>query len=240
MSSFPANEYFEIHWAAVPRWAARSSSDVIDVVGSPGGEVTLIMVDVQGSGATGHALAHATAARLAEPVRDGISLELAAKLASQWLCSQRNGSVLASILLARAAQVDQPVTIAIFGTHVIGQKNGESYEVQVRDAPMAGQMSDPAPSILRCDLPAGGALLLPNDGCAGTVAALQALVDTALAGSLPSDSADALLNAALARDQGRPRTDMAVATIYRGQGDGPELRMAGSRTVPGRLGRIVP
>jgi len=240
MSNIPINEYFEIHWAAVPRWAARSSSDLIDIVESPGGEVTLIMVDVQGSGATGHALAHATAARLADVIRDGISLELAAKLVSQWLCSNRNGSVLASILLARAAQVDQPVTIAIFGTHVIGQKHGESYEVEIRDAPMAGQMSDPAPTILHCDLPADGVLLLPNDGCAGTAAALRALIDAALNGSLPSDSAGALLDAALTRDQGRPRTDMAVAAINRVKGDGPELRMAGSRTVPGRLGRIVP
>jgi hypothetical protein len=205
--------HFRIHGtcAAVPRWATRASSDAIGFVRGPGGALNLVMIDVQGSGSSGNGLAHQLFAFSSDLLASGASIGVALKALDQHLISLRQGKVLASTLIASVDARADMLRLASAGDHVVGVARGGSLDTSTLRSAPSGAMPEGDIEAMEIPLHRDVRVVLPNDGVARSENELGYLYCTIRESN--HLAADAFLGAAIARDNLRPGSDMAVACI---------------------------
>jgi hypothetical protein len=199
--------------ASTPRWATRTGSDAIGFVRGPAGSLNLVMIDVQGSGPGGTALAQSLYGFTSDLLRAGTTVQVALEAVNLHLVALRHGRVLASVLLASAPPEADALRILTAGKHVIGIRQFNELNVKVVESPMIGGLERSVPMETLLQIARGFSVILPNDGVAASEPELRDLL--AVTGGNTVTAAD-VLSSAIARDSSRPRSDMAVATISLG------------------------
>ena len=222
----------EISWAACPRWATSASSDLVDAVEMLGGGWAIIFIDVQGSGSSGRSLAANLMHEIRQHLANGVTQITAVRATHQHLFAFRKGRVGASIHVCAADASAATLTISGFGKIMIATRAEPEWSVNELESPEAGFEISAEPATITVSLPLEGHVVIANDGVARGSEDLAHL----LAGG--DGVANNVIAAALNRDHGRARSDLAVASIARGAEDSDDRVLRGCISIPARHIRV--
>jgi hypothetical protein len=199
----------ELNWAACPQWATSASADLVDAVERVGGGWTVLLIDVQGSGSGGRRLAGALMHFARQQVAAGVDPVTAVSSVHQHLVALRQGKVGASVHVCALNGEGTHISVVGFGALEFARRESDGWSLDEFRSTPAGFADGSPPSGLTSELCPGDQVVLANDGIAHSTGELNALLGD---GALP---AGAILDAAIRRDGGRPRADMAVVTLQR-------------------------
>ena len=208
------DQQIEISWAACPRWATFESADLVDAVEQLSGRWAILLVDVQGSGRGGRRLASTLAREARELLAAGISAETAVRAVHEHLYELRQGKVGASIHICEIDPSAECATIVGLGGLAVALNVESGWTVEALNGQAAGFDRLSGIESVRLPFTAGARLLLANDGVAHCAEDLTALLERGNTAEIRLD-ARTVLDMAVERDSGRPRSDMAVAAIAR-------------------------
>jgi hypothetical protein len=214
MENQPLGDQIEISWAACPRWATFESADLVDAVEQLGGRWAILLVDVQGSGRGGRRLASILAREARELLAAGISAETAVRAVHEHLHELRQGKVGASIHICVIDPTAELASVVGLGVLTIATGNAEGWTVSSLNGSPAGFDRPSDIAVFTCPFEVNARIVLANDGVAHLAEDLGALLNT-YRPEVGCLNARHVLNLAVQRDSGRPRSDMAVAAIGR-------------------------
>ena len=211
----------EIAAAKVNKYAVHESGDTLEMVERPGGGLSFVLADGQGSGLGAKAISHLVARRAVSLLADGIRDGAVARAAHDTLYSLRQGKVSADLVI---------VSIDL-STRTIVLSRNSGVPIFVSDGTGIRRLDEPSqpiglyqwtkPAIAEIPIAAGTCVVVVSDGVLEGGARYGRAIDVAavLASAVsPPDAeargiADELLAAAGAADKGRPADDMSVLVI---------------------------
>ncbi|HEV2073272.1 MAG TPA: PP2C family protein-serine/threonine phosphatase [Thermomicrobiales bacterium] len=211
----------DVGFAKTEKYASRESGDTVELVERPGGGFSIVMIDGQGSGKAAKTLSLLLSSKAVGLIKEGVRDGVVARATHDHLFAFRHGRVSAtfdllsvdmqtkSIVVSRNAE--SPMLICDDGGHRV---------VPVDSGPM-GRYQWTKPTVVELPMKAGMSVALFTDGIphSGRRAMLppidfDALAEATMRGGGPaSDVAEAILQKAIERDQGRPGDDMAVIAL---------------------------
>ena len=211
--------------AKTPKYASSESGDTLEMVERPHGGLSFVLVDGQRSGKSAKAIsnlvAHKAIALLAEGVRDGA----AARAAHDYLYTQRQGKVSATLNILSVDLVAKTVVVSRNSAcPVLVQVDAETQRVLDAPSQPVGIYRRTKPVITELPMQVGLVAAVYTDGLqsAGERTGTRLNIAEALAAlaRAHADSreaaralADALLAEALAREDGRPADDISVLVL---------------------------
>ncbi|MFN2106463.1 MAG: SpoIIE family protein phosphatase [Candidatus Promineifilaceae bacterium] len=210
--------------AKVGKYATSESGDTLEMIERPHGGISLVLVDGQRSGKSAKNISNVVARKaiqlLAEGVRDGA----AARAAHDYLYTYRKGKVSATLNIVSVDTDSKTIVIS---------RNNESPVIvytereglYLLDAPSrsVGIYRHTKPVINELPIEAGMLIVVFTDGLrhAGSLAGNPAYDPVGATERLLAEGgvnaqivADTLLEEAVARDNGRPRDDISVLTLF--------------------------
>jgi serine phosphatase RsbU (regulator of sigma subunit) len=211
----------QIAVAKVGKYASSESGDTLEMVERPHGGLSLVLADGQRSGRAAKAISNIVVrkavALLAEGVRDGT----AARAAHDYLFLHRGGQVSAEFNIVSVDMVSHTLVISR-NSHcpVVVIKDGQLLLLDEPSHPI-GLYKGTKPVITELPLEPETILVVFTDGIleAGRRSNQRLDVTTlvpellATSSSNPQALANALLESAVAADQGRPRDDISVLVV---------------------------
>jgi serine phosphatase RsbU (regulator of sigma subunit) len=222
--------------AKVNKYATRESGDTLEMMERPGGGLSFVLVDGQGSGqgakAISHLVAQKTVSLLAEGVRDGA----AARAAHDFLYALRQGKVSADLNIVSFDLVSRTVVLSRnSGVPIYVSDAGGVRAVDQESHPI-GLYARTKPAITEIPIAPGTHIVVVTDGVPegglrfgqplDLLATLTNLMNRE--GMNAQTVANGLLDAAIAADHGRPADDMSVLvlSVAPGQSTGDVRRMS--------------
>src|SRR5687768_9908183 len=206
--------------AKTNKYASRESGDTVEIVERPGGGLSVIMADGQGSGRAAKSLSLLVTAKVAALIKEGVRDGAAARAANDFLFAIRHGQVSATLDILSVDLKTGTVVVtrngdtvclieAAAGTEVIA--GGERpLGLHARTRPWAAEF------LMAPDL----RVILVSDGVANAGSRngwptfdLAAVAASAAHGASATAIADLVLDEALARDKGKPNDDMSVVAL---------------------------
>lgn len=225
----------EISWAACPRWATSASSDLVDVVERLSQEWAVVMIDIQGSGPGGRRLAATLMHMARECLAAGMTAVTSVLAVHQHLFALRQGKVGASIHVCVIDAHSDRAYVAGLGHLGIATSRDGGWNIDRVQTPGGGFTQDAAVQSIDCALALGQQLILANDGITHQQDGLEAMLVSSHGDDVHFESARQFLDEAIARESGRPRSDMAVALISYDEDPVPDDRVLHARlSVPVR------
>ena len=207
--------------AKVNKYATRESGDTLEMMERPGGGLSFVLVDGQGSGqgakAISHLVAQKTVSLLAEGVRDGA----AARAAHDFLYAFRQGKVSADLNIVSFDLVSHTVVLSRNSGVPIYVADAEGVRVVDQQSQPIGLYARTKPAITEIPIVPGTHIVVVTDGVPEGGLRFGQPLDllATLAGLLSDDDMNAqtlanrLLDAAIAADHGRPADDMSVLVL---------------------------
>jgi serine phosphatase RsbU (regulator of sigma subunit) len=207
--------------AKVNKYATRESGDTLEMIERPGGGLSFVLVDGQGSGqgakAISHLVAQKTVTLLAEGVRDGA----AARAAHDFLYALRQGKVSADLNIVSFDLVSRTVVLSRnSGVPIYVADAGGVRAVDQQSQPI-GLYARTKPAITEIPIAPGTHIVVVTDGVPegglrfgqplDLLAALTGLFNQE--GMNAQTLANGLLDAAITADHGRPADDMSVLVL---------------------------
>lgn len=207
--------------AKTGKYAVPESGDSAEIVERPRGGISLVMVDGQRSGRAAKAVSQLVTRKAATLILEGVRDGAVARAASDYLLVARRGQVSADLTVL-SAETDSRSIVVTRNTHcpVLVLRDGEATAID-ETACALGTSRTVRPQVTEVPLVDGLTIVAFTDGVweAGTVSAHPQGVPAWLLQEAerhrhaPQSLADAVLAAAVALDQGRPRDDMTVAVM---------------------------
>ncbi len=211
----------QIAVAKINKYATSESGDTLEVTERPNGGLSVVLADGQTSGrgakAVSSLVVRKVIALLAEGVRDGA----AARAASDYLYTERNGKVSATL---NVLSVDLQT-----GTLVITRNNpapvfiahGEKIDCFSAESFPVGTSRNVRPAICEVTLDSGLTVVMYTDGLAdagdrfGRPLDVCTVLEALLEDQEPpaQEIANSLLSQAILLDDGRPSDDMSVVVL---------------------------
>lgn len=222
----------QIAVAKINKYAVSESGDTLEVVERPGGGLSVVLADGQTSGRGAKAVSMMVVRKvislLAEGVRDGA----AARAASDYLFSERNGKVSSTLNILSVDLQTRTVVLARNNESPMYVARGEIVECIDEESVSIGVARNLKPKITEVVLEPGLTVVIFTDGLvhAGKRRGAHMEVGTTLVGLLedenpaPQEIADALLAQAIQLDDGRPADDMSVVVLRVMQRKGDDVR----------------
>ena len=207
--------------AKTNKYASRESGDTAEVVERPGGGVSGVVVDGQGSGTGAKALSLLLTGKAVALLKEGVRDGAVARAVHDTLLAYRGGKVSASLDIVSADLKHGALVLTRNGTSPIILRTGDD----VRSLPPVegpiGIYPFTRPGVERFPLQAGLQVWVFTDGVvtAGKRAGMPRLDLESVAGALMDSELDAraqarrLLQVAMDADSGRPGDDMCVLTL---------------------------
>ena len=211
----------QIAVAKTNKYASSESGDTVEVVERPNGGLSVVLADGQSSGRgakrVSSLVVRKVIALLSEGVRDGA----AARAASDYLFTEKNGKVSATLnIISVDMQTSTLVITRNNPAPIILITPGNIRRVEEDSKPI-GIYRDTRPLISELPLEAGLTVVVFTDGLvhAGSrygeamdvLACLEAMQDEEE--PTPQEIADALLMHAVQLDQGRPTDDISIVVL---------------------------
>jgi hypothetical protein len=226
--------------ARTAKYATRESGDSAELVERPGGGLTAVVVDGQGSGSAAKTLSQTLVAQAVGLIKGGVRDGVVARAVHDTLFTLRHGQVSAtidllsvdlrtrSVLVTRGAPT--PLLIGRAGSYSIAPCAGEPIGLYLRQRPVVWEIGMEAGlTVVVCTDGVGGAGirsgLAPLD--------LRAFAEDSFDPSSEARGlAEVLLAEGIRRDDGRPADDMTVVALRLTEHDRQPLVRTLSATVP--------
>lgn len=210
----------EIAIAKTNKYASRESGDTAEIVERPGGGMSVILADGQGSGRAAKSLSMQVTAKVAALLKEGVRDGAAARAANDFLFATRHGQVSATLDILSVDLKTNTVAITRNGDTACIIETPEGVRTYREAERRLGLHSRTRPWIAEEPIVPGLRVLLVSDGVAnaGQRTQLSSWNLTELAAFIPRDQgaqalADGILAEAIRRDMGRPGDDMSVVAL---------------------------
>jgi serine phosphatase RsbU (regulator of sigma subunit) len=207
--------------AKVGKYATSESGDTLEMIERPLGGVSFVLADGQSSGRGAKRVSNLAARKaislLAEGVRDGA----AARAAHDYLRAQWQGKVLATLNIVSVDLTTRTIVVSRNSHCPVLVITGEGVHLLDDPSEPIGVHARTRPVINELPLVAGTLLVVFTDGVwtagerYGQRINLVEMVNELIAGQFTARQlADAILERAVALDQGRPADDVSVLVLY--------------------------
>jgi len=207
--------------AKINKYATSESGDTLEVVERPNGGLSVVLADGQTSGRGAKTVSTLVVRKvislLAEGVRDGA----AARAASDYLFTERNGKVTATLNILSADLQTNTVVITRNNPAPVFVSQEDKVDSLNTESLSIGTSRNIRPSICEVALQAGLTIVLFTDGLTqageryGTPMDVCTTLEALLEEQNPpaQELADALLTHAIKLDEGRPSDDTSVVVL---------------------------
>jgi serine phosphatase RsbU (regulator of sigma subunit) len=230
----------EIAIAKTNKYASRESGDTVEIVERPGGGMSVILADGQGSGRAAKSLSMQVTAKVSALLKEGVRDGAAARAANDFLFATRHGQVSATLDILSVDLKTNTVAITRNGDTACIIETADGFRTYREAERRLGIHGRTRPWIAEEPIVAGLRVLLLSDGIAnaGQRSQLKSWDLNEIANCIPRDEnanalAEGILAEALRRDLGRPGDDMSVvALILRDHEPAPLLIRRMSAEVP--------
>jgi serine phosphatase RsbU (regulator of sigma subunit) len=211
----------QIAVAKINKYASSESGDTLEIVERPNGGVSVVLADGQSSGrgakATSTLVVRKVLALLAEGVRDGA----AARAASDYLYTEKNGKVTACLTILSADLETGTLVITRNSPTPVFVAQNENIDKITSESIPIGTSRNIRPSISEFSLRSGTTIVIFTDGLIfageryGLSMDVGTLLDCLLEEMEPSAQyiADTILAEAMRLDQNRPNDDTSVVVL---------------------------
>jgi serine phosphatase RsbU (regulator of sigma subunit) len=210
----------DIAIAKTNKFASRESGDTAEIVERPGGGMSVIMADGQGSGRAAKTLSLLVTAKVSALLKEGVRDGASARAANDSLFALRHGQVSATLDILSVDLKTQTVVITRNSeTACLIATPAGAEVIQGTERPL-GIHPRTRPWAAEAPMAPGLRVILVTDGVArsGARAGLPPLDLAAIsaemaAGTSAATLADHVLCAAIGRDGGKPADDMCVVAL---------------------------
>ena len=210
----------DIAIAKTNKYASRESGDTVEIVERPGGGMSVIMADGQGSGRAAKSLSLLVTAKVAALIKEGVRDGAAARAANDFLFAMRHGQVSATLDILSVDLKTGPVVITRNGDTVCLVATADGTEVIAAGERPLGLHPRTRPWAAEFPMATDLRLILISDGIANSGSRsglpafdLGALSASAGPGASAAAIADQVLTLGIARDEGKPSDDMSVVAL---------------------------
>jgi hypothetical protein len=230
----------EVAIARTAKYATRESGDSAELVERPGGGLTAIVIDGQGSGPAAKTLSQVLVAKAVGLIKDGVRDGAVARAVHDQLFTLRHGQVSATIdLLSADLRTRSVLATRNAGTPLLIGR-GREFSIAPCVAEPMGQYLRQRPAVWEIGMEPGLSVFLCTDGVVGAgkraggapfdllafaAAALDPTQDASIA-------ANELLAEAVRRDDGRPADDMTVVALRLSEHERQPIVRTQTATVP--------
>jgi serine phosphatase RsbU (regulator of sigma subunit) len=207
--------------AKTGKYVSRESGDTAEFVERPGGGLSIVVVDGQGSGQAAKAISSLLSARAVGLIKDGVRDGVVARAVHDQLFAYRHGQVSATLDIVSVDLRTKSVLVTRnAGTPVLIGRDA-AFELAPCAAEPLGLYLQNRPAVWEVPIEAGLCVVACTDGVANAgerrgrdrfdlVSFANANVG---AGERAAELADVLLGEAIRRDDGRPADDMTVVVL---------------------------
>lgn len=207
--------------AKTNKHASRESGDTAEIVERPGGGISMIAIDGQGSGRAAKTLSSLLAAKAVALIKDGVRDGAVARAVHDHLFAFRHGQVSATLDIVSVDFRSRSVLVTRNAAAPLVIGRGGLFETAPCVADPIGLFPLNRPAVWELPLEDRLLIVVGTDGIASS-GRRSGMADFDVTGStrdlnaasVPiSILADGILAAAVARDEGRPADDMTVLVL---------------------------
>ncbi|CAA9546455.1 MAG: Stage II sporulation protein E [uncultured Thermomicrobiales bacterium] len=206
--------------AKTNKYASRESGDTAELIERPGGGLSVVLADGQGSGRAAKTLSLLVTSKAVALLKDGVRDGAVARAVHDFLFAYRHGQVSATLEILSVDLRAETVVLTRNAATLAFVGSGERYGRVDGDSGPIGLYAVSRPTVLQLPLAAGLRALLATDGVgrSGVRGGAEDLDLAACAAGLGPDAdatavADGVLAEAVLRDAGRPADDMTVVAL---------------------------
>ncbi len=224
----------EIHAAVakINKYATSESGDTLEIVERPNGGISIVLADGQTSGRGAKAISTMVVRKviglLAEGVRDGA----AARAASDYLFTERNGKVTATLNILSADLQTGTIVITRNNPSPVFIARREKLECISGESVSIGTSRNIRPSITEFALESGITIIMYTDGIrdagdrTGQTLDICTLIEAILEDQDPTaqELADMILSQSMRLDNNRPNDDMSVVVLRTNSTEADQIR----------------
>jgi serine phosphatase RsbU (regulator of sigma subunit) len=224
----------EIHAAVakINKYATSESGDTLEIVERPNGGISIVLADGQTSGRGAKAISTMVVRKviglLAEGVRDGA----AARAASDYLFTERNGKVTATLNILSADLQTGTIVITRNNPSPVFIARIDKVECISGESVSIGTSRNIRPSITEFALESGITIIMYTDGIrdagdrTGQSLDICTLIEAILEDQDPSaqELADMILSQSMRLDNNRPNDDMSVVVLRTNSIESDQIR----------------
>jgi serine phosphatase RsbU (regulator of sigma subunit) len=219
--------------AKTNKYASRDSGDTAEAVERPGGGLSVVLVDGQGSGPAAKMLSNALSSKAVALLKEGARDGAVARATHDYLHHYRGGQVSATLDILSVDLVSRTVVACRNSPYPMLLRDERGPRLIASESGPIGPHRHTRPDVWQFPVVVGLGLIVFTDGIVNAGHRRGAPFDPCayLAGDGAALDrapalADGLLAAALAADQGRPGDDMTVVavTIAPSEASGPLIR----------------
>ena len=227
----------EIAVAKTNKYATSESGDTLEVIERPNGGVSVVLADGQTSGKAAKIISSMVVRKVLSLLADGVRDGAAARAASDYLFTERNGRITATLNILSADLQTGTLVITRNNPIPIFIARGEKIECLAGESTSIGTSRNIRPAITEFPLEIGLTVVLYTDGVwfAGERIGSRLDVCTLLEATLEDQEppaqeiADTLLGQAIRLDQNRPNDDMSVVVLRIIHNEEEQIRRMGVR-----------
>lgn len=205
--------------AKTNKYASRDSGDTAEIVERPGGGLSVVLVDGQGSGAAAKMLSNALSSKAVALLKEGARDGAVARATHDYLHHYRGGQVSATLDIVSVDLVSQTIVTCRNNPAPMLVRDTAGLHLIASQSSPIGPHRHTRPEVRQFPIAAGTQVIVFTDGIVNagqrTGAPLDlcaCLAELGAAATAP-ELADGVLAAALAADHGRANDDMAVVAI---------------------------
>lgn len=205
--------------AKVPRHGADESGDTLEMIERPGGGISVVLVDGQGSGRGAKTLSNLIATRAITQIKDGARDGVVARAVHDYLYTYRAGQVAATLNILSADLRSGTVLMSRNNPAPFFVLDGAGVHSHAEVSQPIGLHPGTKPRITEIPLRAGMYVVMFTDGLLKAGARHQQELDLVnfLAGWHIEDGApplaEAILHRAIEADRGEPSDDMSITVL---------------------------
>jgi serine phosphatase RsbU (regulator of sigma subunit) len=206
--------------AKTNKYASRESGDTVEIIERPGGGISVILADGQGSGRAAKMLSLLVTAKVSALLKEGVRDGASARAANDFLFAMRNGRVSATLDILSVDLKSGTVVITRNSETACYARTDDGSEVSAGGERPLGLHPRTRPWAAEIPIGPGVRVILVSDGImnSGRRSGLPPLDLSAIAANAGSEAsatkiADLVLGEAITRDAEKPADDMSVVAL---------------------------
>lgn len=229
----PESLLIDVGVAKTEKYASRESGDTVELVERPGGGFSVVMIDGQGSGRAAKTLSLLLSSKAVALLKEGVRDGVVARATHDYLFAFRHGQVSATLDLLSIDLETRTIVITRNAESPMILGDRDTISARPSDSGPIGRYRWTKPTVTELPMRPGVEVILSTDGIAhsGRRTGREPLDFEAFGrqhfgqGKGAQALADALLDAVIERDGGRPGDDMAVVALALREGESaPAIR----------------
>ena len=225
----------EVGIAKTNKYASRESGDTAELVERPEGGIAVILCDGQGTGRAAKTLSMLATSKAVALLKEGVRDGAVVRAVSDHLLAYRHGQVSVTLDVVSLDPRRDVVGVTRFSTLPLVVCRRGGCDLVDAAADPAGRQSLAEPAALELAVDADLTVVVVSDGIVNAGSRRGAALDvvSTVAASLGHGApalADAVLDAAISSDHGRPNDDMSVVVLcVRRHDENPAVRRLSAR-----------